>query len=752
MATSLASATVIARWPTSRVLRALALGATLAVVVAALAVQRELFGPRLLGQTPRLWGAVAAAALAVWWLAGWALPREAAPPEVTLPARTTVRRLAFGGLLAGSLALLTAGLALLYLDLTSPLGARLWLLGLIGLVATFAAREVPRPRLVPRQRSTADWLWLALAVATVAAAFALRLYRLEAIPASFNNDEGETADWGLNVLHQTLLWGQHVATPSSPFHSGWATNPLGGHYLHAVVMQVAGETIFGMRLTSAISGAIGVWLLYLLLWDYVRPWAAVGAALLMAVSHVHLFWSRTGLLQSLMTALATAMLWLMLRGLRSSGYLSFVLAGLLLGATQHLYQGARFLVPVVAFFFLYTAVADRQFVRRRWSHVLAMATSSAIVFAPLGFWYLAHPGELFTRTAAVFIFSNPDYLRGMYPGKDTLGVVIEQLRRSIEGLAFSGDGSLAFYPPRVPLVDPVVGAVLLVGILGFTFSLRRPERVLVGLWAWLTILIACTSTVDPPPMTRLILMVPALFFVVGVVLDRLGRLAEQAAGRRGLVALALPLVVALGYAAVWNYHVFFVAYPRDFPTGVWTAAGNLARTLGPSSKTYMVGPPELYFLNSTVRFLTRGLAGDDLPEKDIPVRERGYRDGLFIVSPALPNALARLRAAYPNGQLQEHRDSRGNLLFTAYRVDAATLNAAAGPDAPYRQYDLRFGMKGKGFGQFENGRALAVDAQGRIYVADVGNGRIDVFDAMGRPIATLGKPGTGDGEFRQVWG
>jgi DNA-binding beta-propeller fold protein YncE len=159
----------------------------------------------------------------------------------------------------------------------------------------------------------------------------------------------------------------------------------------------------------------------------------------------------------------------------------------------------------------------------------------------------------------------------------------------------------------------------------------------------------------------------------------------------------------------------------------------------------------LYFSSPEMRFLARGLAGDDLRVDQIPVREQGHRDGLFLVAPALPEALARLRAVYPHGQLREHRDLHSALLFTSYRVSAADLNAAAGYDAPWRQYDLSFGMGGSRFGQFQNGRGLAVDPLGRTYIADTGNGRIDVFDPAGKPIETVGKRGDGDAEFHTVW-
>jgi hypothetical protein len=54
-----------------------------------------------------------------------------------------------------------------------------------------------------------------------------------------------------------------------------------------------------------------------------------------------------------------------------------------------------------------------------------------------------------------------------------------------------------------------------------------------------------------------------------------------------------------------------------------------------------------------------------------------------------------------------------------------------------------WGQKGTGPGQFANVRSIAVDAQGNVYAADGGNGRIQVFDNNGTfktEIKGLGNP------------
>src|SRR6185295_12689657 len=121
---------------------------------------------------------------------------------------------------------------------------------------------------------------------------------------------------------------------------------------------------------------------------------------------------------------------------------------------QLLSEGGRFLVPVLAPFFLLLAVTDRGFLRRHFLHVVGMALMSAAVFAPLGFWYLANPEALLAITHGALIFEQTEYLESRYPDMTTAQVVLAQLRRSLEGFTVHGDLG-TFYPIWVPLIDPV---------------------------------------------------------------------------------------------------------------------------------------------------------------------------------------------------------------------------------------------------------------------------------------------------------
>jgi uncharacterized protein (TIGR03663 family) len=65
---------------------------------------------------------------------------------------------------------------------------------------------------------------------------------------------------------------------------------------------------------------------------------------------------------------------------------------------------------------------------------------------------------------------------------------------------------------------------------------------------------------------------------------------------------------------------------------------------------------------------------------------------------------------------------------------------------------LTWGSQGKGNGQFQDPRGIAVDEAGNVYVADSGNHRIQKFDSDGKFLVQWGSQGMGSGQFQEPWG
>jgi uncharacterized protein (TIGR03663 family) len=63
-----------------------------------------------------------------------------------------------------------------------------------------------------------------------------------------------------------------------------------------------------------------------------------------------------------------------------------------------------------------------------------------------------------------------------------------------------------------------------------------------------------------------------------------------------------------------------------------------------------------------------------------------------------------------------------------------------------------WGGEGSEPGQFQDPRGIAVGPEGRVYVADGSNHRVQVFDPEGKFLAQWGSQGSGPGQFQEPWG
>lgn len=102
-----------------------------------------------------------------------------------------------------------------------------------------------------------------------------------------------------------------------------------------------------------------------------------------------------------------------------------------------------------------------------------------------------------------------------------------------------------------------------------------------------------------------------------------------------------------------------------------------------------------------------------------------------------PNIPGDTEFVFPDGLAI---DSHGNI----YVIDLADIVRKFRSDGTFV---LRWGSGGAGIGQFRGAPGIAVDGNDFVYVADMGNHRIQKFTGNGTFVSTWGTRGGGDGQF-----
>ncbi|MEK7784270.1 MAG: glycosyltransferase family 39 protein, partial [Chloroflexota bacterium] len=235
----------------------------------------------------------------------------------------------------------------------------------------------------------------ALFALTLLVGVALRFYALGDLPHGIYHDE---AYYGLDAV-SVLEGARPIFFPANN-----GREPL---YIYILSLSVAafGRTPFDLRFASAVIGTLTMPVTYLLGRALFNRRVGLLAMAICAVT----FWPvalsrvsfRAGALP-LFLGLAIALGWL---GLARRNLLLAILGGAAYGLAFNTYTAARvtpLALGVMAVLVLWRR-ANCQFALQ-WREMFAFILAAIVVVAPLGFYALAHPEQVFAREGQVSIF------------------------------------------------------------------------------------------------------------------------------------------------------------------------------------------------------------------------------------------------------------------------------------------------------------------------------------------------------------
>lgn len=244
----------------------------------------------------------------------------------------------------------------------------------------------------------------ALLLLILAVAAALRLWQIDSIPPGFHFDESFEGLEAWRILTEPgyrpiFLTGNFGVPPLNAYANALMFG------LFQLVGGEAGPT--AMRVTAALFGVAGVAAVYLLAAemrqhepDLPAAFPFLAAASL-ALLRWHLHFSRMGIEPVIVPLLWASSAWLLLRGWRTGGWLSFLGAGALLAATIYTYQGA-WVIPILAALLAgHLALSDRPRLAVRWTGLLAAAGLALLLVLPLAAFFRQNPDLLLLRPGQI---------------------------------------------------------------------------------------------------------------------------------------------------------------------------------------------------------------------------------------------------------------------------------------------------------------------------------------------------------------
>jgi hypothetical protein len=193
--------------------------------------------------------------------------------------------------------------------------------------------------------------------------------------------------------------------------------------------------------------------------------------------------------------------------------LYFVLGGALLGAAMYTYLSSRFLPLVPLLLFGYWLLRG-QMRRAHWLGLALFFGAWALVFAPLGLYYLQHL-DIFTRRADQVLTLPPALAGNPLP-------LITSTLRTLGMFSLVGADTSRYGLAGRPLFDPLGAIFFHVGLIASLVRLRRPARqaapyAFLLIW-WLVMLAPAFITGEAPHFLRTIGALPPtyIFWALGI--------------------------------------------------------------------------------------------------------------------------------------------------------------------------------------------------------------------------------------------
>ena len=451
----------------------------------------------------------------------------------------------------------------------------------------------------------------------------------------------------------------------------------------ALCILVLSDYSTAIYVTSAIIGILTIPAIYLLAEDMfsaesglLAQFGGLLAALTMAVSHWHLSWSRLGMRAILMPLFAASIMYFLWRGLRTGSRYLFVGCGCALGLSMYTYQAAR-LFPVLALLgFAYVLWSRRSFSRRDLLNLILLSAVALVVFAPLGYYFLTHPGSSSQRIDQTLVV-RPS--RGL---STSVNILFDQMVKTLLVFNIRGDTDPRVTIPGRPALNPFLSLAFLLGI---GVSLSRIKKPLYSLLlTWLALMSVPAVLAQYGATTkRAIGAMPAVVMLIATrLLVPCDALRHWPARRLPpwpkVVRLVLLIVVGAGFAytGVVTYRDYFVIWGQDsglfihFEAGL-SAIGDYIGKLPAKERVYISpAPPEhpSIVLHSNQRQDVKGYNG----RVCLVLPTRVTEDTTYVIVPGDDkNSLGLLQKYFPEGGIV----GEGPLhyqqpYFLAYRVPA----------------------------------------------------------------------------------
>lgn len=402
-------------------------------------------------------------------------------------------------------------------------------------------------------------------------------------------------------------------------------------YLQAAMVDQFGRDLTGLRIISAVFGALTVPAVYLLAKHLFDRKTAMIAAVLLMTFPPHLQFSRIGLNNIADPLFGVLAMGYLARGVRSGRKDDFVFGGAALGLTQYFYEGGRLLFPaLIAIWLAFMLFTRWKRVARR---TIALFLLCAVVVSAPVYYTLIGMGRPLAQRVATASLPTEFWEEGVYNPSEISERFTKRLTETSLLIMSRSEGAF-YYNGDAPLVSVTLAPALILGIGIVLWRWQTSGGSLLILWMVFTITALALLMLNLATAARLVVIYPALILLAAVGIRHFSKLLlGEMDFVTAIVVIALSISQGMYY---YNVHLdkFLIQHYEHQPgqEAVFQAA-----ELPPNTHVHIIhtDPINQIGARSMIEFLVDGITiythkPEDVDRATLETFPRNVNQAFFI--------------------------------------------------------------------------------------------------------------------------
>ncbi|MBL8090422.1 MAG: glycosyltransferase family 39 protein [Anaerolineales bacterium] len=488
-----------------------------------------------------------------------------------------------------------------------------------------------------------------------------RFYLLGQLPRVLDGDEGSVGNFARATVNGVLM---------NPF-ALWEN--FGALYLQLIniSMRLFGYNAFGLRLLPAIGGVLAIPAVYLFARWVGGKRIALIAAVMIAISHSHLHFSRISSVAYIQDAwLIPLELYFLISGLEKRQSWRTALSGVLLAIHYSVYLTSQIITGLVLIYMLILFIFYRTWFTQRLSQAFAFWGGFLLSILPSALFAYYNPNEFMNRLGSSGTFQT-GYVQNVMSttGQSAFEVLVGRVVHAFLSLFYYP--ALDFYGSPSPMMSMISGVMLLAGLGIILWQIRKPAYLLLNGYIWgSAVAIGVFATPPSADSYRMLMALPAAVIIAAIGIDKILEIIglSWANARQAYTFTVTALLTSLLFFNLWTYYAEFAGQCRfaaDLAGRFATYLGVQLQEIDNENRVYMLSD-EYYFHGSHPSTLFLSLR-PVINFKD-PIDTLDAVSGETIIAP--PSRIEELEAwarTHPGGQLHYEYDCTTTILLS-YQV------------------------------------------------------------------------------------